>query len=194
MHLSLDEINKRTVGGLRSVSKSELGISVSKRAGDTRVCTDVKEVTTALRASRKCSAEVHRLETLGDAVAIQRSRAELKAAKTAYFRDVRMQKQKVHDQRGRKLQQIDDAGKSKRLHSMINKAKEGGEIKGGTTTEAAMDFEGRSARAEGEGQIKQLLAACTAYVFMDSTDEAIGNKMDTHLKNTVYSLSKTEDI
>ena len=48
-----------------------------------------------------------------------------------------MQKQRVHDQRGRKLQQMDSTGKSKMLHSMINidnKAKEGGEVKGGGAT------------------------------------------------------------
>ena len=83
MHLGLDEINKRTVEQLRSVSKTEVGINVNKRTKDTRVYTDVKEVTTTLRASRKCSAEVHRLEILGDAVAIQRSRAERKAANRA---------------------------------------------------------------------------------------------------------------
>ena len=54
MHLGLDEINKRTVEELRSVSKTEVGISVNKRAEDTRVYIDVKEVTTTLRASRKC--------------------------------------------------------------------------------------------------------------------------------------------
>ena len=102
MHLSLDEINKRTVEGLKSNSKTEVVISVNKRAEDTRVYPDVKEVTTALGASRKCSSEVHRLEALGDAVAIQRGRAELEAAKEAYFRAVRMQKQRVHVLRGRK--------------------------------------------------------------------------------------------
>ena len=88
------EDSKRTVEGLRAVSKTEVGISVNKMTEATRVYTDVKEVTTALIASRKCSAEVHRLEISGDAVAIQRSRAEHEAAKRAYFRAVRMQKQK----------------------------------------------------------------------------------------------------
>ena len=111
---------------------------------------------------------------MGGVVAIQRSRAEHKAAKRAYFRVVRMQKQKVHDQRGRKLQQMDDVGKSRMLHSMINKAKEGGELKRGAATEATMNFEGRSAKAVGEVQIKQLLAAYTAYVSMNSTYEATG--------------------
>ena len=81
MHLDLDEINKRTVEGLKSVSKTEVGISVNKRTEDTRVYTDVKEVTTALKASRKCSAEVSRLEGLGDALRVQRSKEELKNAK-----------------------------------------------------------------------------------------------------------------
>jgi hypothetical protein len=191
MHLGLDEINKRIVEGLRSVSKTEIGISATE---DTRVYTDVKEVTTTLGASRKCSAEVHKLEILGDAVAIQRSRAEHTAAKRAYFRAVRMQTQKVHDQRGRKLQQMDAASESKMLHSMINKAKEGGERKGAAATEATMNFEGRTAQAVEEGQIKQLLAAYTAYVSMDNTDEATGEHMDTHLKNTVHSFSRTEGI
>ena len=52
MCLGLDEINKRTMEGLRSVSKAEVGISVNKRTEDTRVYTDVKETTTTLRASR----------------------------------------------------------------------------------------------------------------------------------------------
>ena len=37
------------------------------------------------------------------------------------------------------------AGKSKMLHSMINKAKEGGEVRGGVASDATMNFEGRSA-------------------------------------------------
>ena len=61
----------------------------------------MKEVTTTLGASMKCSAEVHRLEGLGDALDIQRSKEELKTAKKAYFRAVRLQKQKVHDQSSR---------------------------------------------------------------------------------------------
>ena len=129
MHLDLDEINRRTVEGLKSISKPEVGINVNTRTKDARVYTGVKEVTTTLRATRKCSAEVHRLEGLGDPLEIQRSKEELKTAKKAYFRAVRMQKQKVHDQRGRKLQRMDTVGKSKMLHSMINKAKEGEEVK-----------------------------------------------------------------
>ena len=77
---------------------------------------------------------------------------------------------------------------------MINKAEEGGEVKGGAATEATMNFEGRSAKAVGEGQIKQLLAAYTTYVSMDSTDEATGNQMDTHLRDSVHSFSRTEGI
>ena len=77
---------------------------------------------------------------------------------------------------------------------MINKAKEGGEVKGGAATEATMNSEGGSAKAEGEGQIKQLLAAYTAYVSMDSTDKATGNRMDTHLKSKVHSFSRTGGI
>ena len=53
---------------------------------------------------------------------------------------------------------------------------------------------GRFSKAVGEGQIKQLLAACTAYVSMDNTNEATGNQMDTHLKNTVHSFNRTEGI
>ena len=194
MHLDLSEINKRTVEGLKLVSKAEVGISVNKRTEDTRVYTDVKEVTTTLKATRKCSSEVHRMEKLGDAIKMQRAKEELKTAKKAYFRAVRMQKQKVHDQRGRRLQHMDAAGKSKMLHSMINKAKEGGEVKGGAATEATMNFEGRSAKAVGESQIKQLLAAYTAYVSMDSTDEEAGNQMDTHLRDTVHSFDRTGGI
>ena len=100
----MDEINKRTVEGFKSVSKTEVGISVNKRTENTRVYTDVKEVTTTLKATRKCSAEVNRLEGLGDPLEVQRSKKKLKTAKRAHFRDVRMQKQKVRDQRGRKLQ------------------------------------------------------------------------------------------
>ena len=55
-----------------------------------------------------------------------------------------------------------------------------------------MNFEGRSAKAVGESQIKQLLATYTAYVSMDSTDEAVGSQMDTRLKNAVHSFSRTE--
>ena len=92
--------------------------------------TDVKEVTITLVATGKCSAEVHTLEALGDPLEIQRSKEELKAAKRACFRAVRMQKQRVHDQRGRKLQHMDAAGKSKisMLHSMLNKARRSKEV------------------------------------------------------------------
>ena len=82
MHLDLDEINKRTVEGLKSVSKTKVGISVNKRTEDTRVYTDVKEVTTTLKASRKCSAQLlkytdWKVWDLGDALQIQRSKEEL---------------------------------------------------------------------------------------------------------------------
>ena len=77
---------------------------------------------------------------------------------------------------------------------MINKAKEGEEIKGGAATEATTNLEGRAARTEGESQIKQLLPAYTAYVSIDITKsyEATGNQMDTHLMNTVHSFSRNE--
>ena len=57
-----------------------------------------------------------------------------------------------------------------------------------------MNLEGRSAKAAGEGRIKQLLAAYTAYVSMDNNDEATGEQMDTRLRNTVHSFSRTEGI
>ena len=41
--------------------------------------TDVREVTTALRETSECSAEIHRLEGLGDALEIQRNKEELKS-------------------------------------------------------------------------------------------------------------------
>ena len=89
---------------------------------------------------------------------------------------------------------MDAAGKSKMLHSAINKAKEEEEFKGGAATQATMNFEGRSATAVGESQIKQLLAAYTSYVSMDITDEATGEQMDTPLGNTVHAFSRTEGI
>ena len=66
------------------------------------------------------------MQTIGDALALQRATQELKTARAAYFRAVSKQKQKVQDQRRRRLGQMDSTGKSKMLHSMINKAKEGG--------------------------------------------------------------------
>ena len=101
--MGLDEINENTVTGLKAISKVEVGISVNKRTEDTRVFSDVKEVITSLRAVKKCSVEVHRLEGLNDAIEVQRGKQELKIAREGYFRAVRMQKQKVHDQRGRRL-------------------------------------------------------------------------------------------
>ena len=161
-----------------------LGASVQKRVTDTRVHTDVKEIVTALRTSRKCDTEVTKLQTLGDALALQRAKQELKAARAAYFRAVSKQKQKVHDQRRRRLGHMDSAGKSKMLHSMINKAKEGSEVRGGVASEATMNFEGRSAHAVGEGQIRKLLAAYTTYVSMDSTDKDSSKEMDTKLRGS----------
>ena len=148
-----------TVKGLNETSKAEVVISVNKRTEVTRVHTDVKEVVVALRETKKCSAEVQRIQGMGDILATQRSKLDLKVAKAAYFRAVRMQKQKVHDQRRRRLDRMDSAGKSKMLHSVIAKAKEGGEYKGGVATEATMNFEGRRAKAVGEGQIRKLMAA-----------------------------------
>ena len=77
---------------------------------------------------------------------------------------------------------------------MINKAKEGGEVKDGAANEATMNFEGSSTRAVGESQTKQLLAAPTAYVSMDIIGETTGNQMNTHLKGTLHSFDRTEGI
>ena len=71
---------------------------------DTSAHIDVQEVVTTLRASRVCDAEVSKLQTFGDALAIQRAKQELMTAKSAYYRDVIKQKQKVHDQRRRRLE------------------------------------------------------------------------------------------
>ena len=128
LHMELDEINDKTVEGLKRVSKAEVGIGIKKRVTDTRVHTDVKEVVTTLRASRVCDAEVSKLQVMGDAVAMQRAKRELKTAKAACYRATSKQTQKVHDQRRRRLEHMDSAGKSKMLHSMINKAKEGSEV------------------------------------------------------------------
>ena len=59
---------------------------------------------------------------------------------------------------------MDSAGKSKMLHSMINEANEGSEMRGGVASEAIMNFQGRKAHAVGEGEIKKLLAAYISYV------------------------------
>ena len=66
-----------------------------------------------MRASRVCDAEVSKLQVLGDAVALQRAKQELKTARAAYYRAVSKQKQKVHDQRRRRLEHMDSTGKSK---------------------------------------------------------------------------------
>ena len=163
LDMELDVINDETVEGLKRVSKAEVGISIKKRVTGTRVHTDVKEVVTSLRASRVCELEVSKLQALGDALAIQRATQELKTARAAYFRAVSNQKQKVYDQR-RRLEHMDSAGKSKMLHSMINKAKEGGEVRGGVASEATMNFEGRKAHVVGEGEIRKLLAAGNIHI------------------------------
>ena len=77
---------------------------------------------------------------------------------------------------------------------MINKAKEGGEVRGGVASDATMNFEGRSAHAVGEGQIRKLLAAYTSYVSMDSTDKANSGVMDAKLKRDMTSFTLTDDI
>ena len=64
LDMELDVINDKTVEGLKSVSKAEMGISVKKRVNDTRVRTDVKEVVTSLRANRVCEAEASKLQAL----------------------------------------------------------------------------------------------------------------------------------
>ena len=66
LDMELDEINDKTVEGLKRVSKAEVGISVKKRVTDTRVHTDVKEVVTSRRANRVCEAEVDKLQALGN--------------------------------------------------------------------------------------------------------------------------------
>ena len=88
---------------------------------------------------------------------------------------------------------MDSAGKSKMLHSIINKAKEGSEVRGGVASEATMNFEGRNAHAVGEGQIRKLLAAYTTYVAMDSTDKDNSKRMDTRLKRSMASFTKSSD-
>ena len=102
----------------------------------------MKEVVTSLRVNRVCEAEASNLHTLGDGIATQRAKQALQRARAAFFRAVSKQKQKVHDQR-RRLEHMDSAGKSKMLHSMINKVNEGGEVRGGVASEATMNFEGR---------------------------------------------------
>ena len=132
LDMELDEINDKTVDGLKRISKAEVGICIKERVTDTRVHTDVKEVVTTLRAStqpsRVCDAEVNKLQVLGN-LGMQWHYRELN-------KNLRQRKQhttelsasknkKVQDQRRRRLEQMDSAGKSKMLHSMINKAKEG---------------------------------------------------------------------
>ena len=139
LDMELDVINDKTVEGLKRTSKAEAGISIKKRVTGTRVHTDVKEVVTTLKASRVCDAEVNKLQALGDALAVQRAKQELHTANTACYRAVSKQKQKVHDQRRKRLEHMDSAGKSKMLHSIINKAKEGGEVRGRVASETTMN-------------------------------------------------------
>ena len=196
LDMELDEINDKTIEGLKRISKTTVEIGIKKRVTDTRVHTDVKEVVTTLRASRVCDAEVNKLQVLGagDAMALQRAKQELKTAKAAYYRAVSKQKQKVQDQRRRRLEHMDSAGKSKMLHSMLNKAKEGSEVRGGVASEATVNFEGRKAHAVGEGEIKKLLAAYTSYASMDSTDKVNSEEMDAKLKRNMTSFILTDDI
>ena len=85
LDMELDEINDKTVEGLKRISKAEVGISVKRRVADTRVDTGVKEVVTTLRTSRKCDNEVTKKQATGDALAPQRAKQELKTARAAYF-------------------------------------------------------------------------------------------------------------
>ena len=105
-----------------------------------------------------------------------------------------MQKQKVQSQRKKRLEHMDSAGKSKMLHSMVNKAKEGGEVRDGVASEATMNVEGRNAHAVGEGQIRKLLAAYTSYVSMDSTDKETSGKLDRKVKREIQSFTKSSEI
>ena len=89
---------------------------------------------------------------------------------------------------------MDSAGKLKMLHSMINKAKEGSEVRGGVATETPINLEGRTAHAVGEGQNRKLLAAYTTYVSMDSTDKDSSEGMDAKLKRNTTSFTQTGDI
>ena len=85
---------------------------------------------------------------------------------------------------------MDSAGKSKMLHSTINKAKEGGEVRGGVASEATMNFEGRKAHVVGEGEVRKLLAAFTSYVSMDSTDKASGGELDAKPRKITTSFTR----
>ena len=89
---------------------------------------------------------------------------------------------------------MDSVGKSKMLHSMINKTKEGREMRGGVACEATTNFEGRNVHAVDEGQIKKLLAAYTSYVSMDSTDKGNSEEMDAKPKRNMTSFTVTGDI
>ena len=132
----LDNVNVQVVKGLTEVSKRVVGVSTNKRAADTRVYTDVKAVVTSLREVRKCEVKLASSQVLRNALEIQRDKQEVKKATAAYHRAVRMQKQKVHEQRKKRLESMDAAGKCKMLHSMISKAKEGAGEKGVAASEA----------------------------------------------------------
>ena len=89
---------------------------------------------------------------------------------------------------------MDSAGKSKVLHSTINKAKEGGEVRGGVASEATMNFEGRNTHAVGGEQIRKLLAAYTPYVSMASTEKKTNETLDSKVKRAVQSFTKSSEI
>ena len=89
---------------------------------------------------------------------------------------------------------MDSAGKSKVLHSMINKAKEGAQVRGGVASHATMNFEGRKAHAVAEGEMREPLAAYTSYVSMNITDKASSGEMDAKQKRSMTSFTLTGDI
>ena len=95
----MDNVNDQVVKGLTEVSRRVVGVSTNKRTADTRVYTDVKTVVSALREVRKCGVKLANSQELRDMLEIQRNKQEVKKATAAYHRAVRMQKQKVHEQR-----------------------------------------------------------------------------------------------
>ena len=76
MDMELDEINDKTIEGLKRISKAEVGLSIKTRVTDTRVHTGVKEIVTTLRANKVYNAEVNKLKVLGDTniMSLQRTR------------------------------------------------------------------------------------------------------------------------
>ena len=72
LEMGLDEINDKTVEGLKATSKAEVDISIKTRVTDTRAHTDVNLVVTSSRASRVSDADVKKLQTLGDVLVLQR--------------------------------------------------------------------------------------------------------------------------